>query len=136
MEDRVEVVAEFDAILDHELDLMRETANASQLRRNFAGSKVLQIPEMIWPLCASNVLVMERMERIPVLTSRLISASSVRCPTSTKTIWRRIFWRFLSGITAALPACMSNPGGRRPIRALKNLKVQSAPSANLISTGR
>ena len=34
-----EVVAEFDGYLHDELDLMREAANASQLRRNMAGSR-------------------------------------------------------------------------------------------------
>ncbi|CCD28993.1 2-octaprenylphenol hydroxylase of ubiquinone biosynthetic pathway [Candidatus Glomeribacter gigasporarum BEG34] len=75
-----EVVAEFDAILHHELDLMREAANASQLRRNFAGSKVLQIPEMIWPLCASNVLVMERMEGIPISQTETLHRAGIDLP--------------------------------------------------------
>jgi ubiquinone biosynthesis protein len=61
-----EVVAEFDRILHDELDLMREAANAAQLRRNFAGSKLLVVPEMYFDFCAENVLVMERMRGIPV----------------------------------------------------------------------
>ncbi|HEU4621616.1 MAG TPA: ubiquinone biosynthesis regulatory protein kinase UbiB [Burkholderiaceae bacterium] len=61
-----EVVAEFDTILHDELDLMREAANASQLRRNFADSKLLRIPEMVWDLCSESVLVMERMHGIPI----------------------------------------------------------------------
>src|SRR5260363_8370 len=63
-----------------ELDLMREAANASQLRRNFAGSKVLQIPEMIWPLCASNVLVMERMEGIPISQTETLHRAGIDLP--------------------------------------------------------
>ncbi|MGZ5182849.1 MAG: ubiquinone biosynthesis regulatory protein kinase UbiB, partial [Ramlibacter sp.] len=61
-----EVVAEFDKYLHDELDLMREAANASQLRRNFAGSNLLMVPEMIWDYCSSSVIVMERMNGIPV----------------------------------------------------------------------
>jgi len=61
-----EVVAEFDKYLHDELDLMREAANASQLRRNFAGSRLLRIPEMYWDYCCENVIVMERMHGIPV----------------------------------------------------------------------
>ena len=61
-----EVVAEFDKYLHDELDLMREAANASQLRRNFAGSRLLRIPEMFWDFCCENVIVMERMHGIPV----------------------------------------------------------------------
>ena len=61
-----EVVAEFDRVLHDELDLMREAANAAQLRRNFAGSRLLVVPEMYFDFCADNVLVMERMRGIPV----------------------------------------------------------------------
>ena len=53
-----EVVAEFDKYLHDELDLMREAANASQLRRNFAGSRELRVPEMYWDYCCGNVIVM------------------------------------------------------------------------------
>ncbi len=60
------VVAEFDKYLHDELDLMREAANASQLRRNFADSRQLRVPEMIWDYCCQNVIVMERMGGIPV----------------------------------------------------------------------
>jgi len=60
------VVAEFDKYLHDELDLMREAANASQLRRNFADSRQLRVPEMIWDYCSENVIVMERMGGIPV----------------------------------------------------------------------
>jgi len=70
-----EVVAEFDKYLHDELDLMREAANASQLRRNFAGSSLLMVPEMYWDYCSSSVIVMERMNGIPISqTDRLIAA--------------------------------------------------------------
>jgi len=46
--------------------MMREAANASQLRRNFAGSPLLVVPEMYFDYCADNVLVMERMHGIPI----------------------------------------------------------------------
>ena len=61
-----DVVAEFDKYLHDELDMMREAANASQLRRNFAGSQLLVVPEMYFDYCADNVLVMERMHGIPI----------------------------------------------------------------------
>jgi len=70
-----EVVAEFDKYLHDELDLMREAANASQLRRNFAGSNLLMVPEMIWDYCSNSVIVMERMHGIPVSQiERLVAA--------------------------------------------------------------
>ena len=61
-----EVVAEFGRHLDDELDLMREAANASQLRRNFAGSPLLAIPEIHWEYCSTEVMVMQRMRGTPV----------------------------------------------------------------------
>ena len=61
-----EVVEEFDHYLHDELDLVREAANAAQLRRNFSGSSLLLIPEMIWDLCRSDVIVMERVYGIPI----------------------------------------------------------------------
>ncbi len=60
------VVAEFDHVLHDELDLMREAANASQLRRNFERSHLLRIPEMAWDFCRETVLVMERVHGVPV----------------------------------------------------------------------
>lgn len=72
-----EVVAEFDKYLHDELDLMREAANASQLRRNFAGSQLLLVPEMYWDYCSSSVLVMERMYGIPVSQIDKLEAAGV-----------------------------------------------------------
>ncbi len=60
------VVTEFDRYLHDELDLMREAANASQLRRNFAGSPLFVVPEMYFDYCSDNVLVMQRMTGIPI----------------------------------------------------------------------
>ena len=69
-----EVVSEFEKYLHDELDLMREAANASQLRRNFADSSLLLMPEMMWDYCSSSVIVMERMHGIPISqTARLIA---------------------------------------------------------------
>ena len=60
------MVGEFDKYLHDELDLMREAANGSQLRRNFAGSKLLHVPEMFWDYCSEAVIVMERVSGIPI----------------------------------------------------------------------
>ena len=61
-----EVVAEFDMHLHDELDLVREAANATQLRRNMQGLGLVMVPEMIWDLCTTNVIVMERMDGVPI----------------------------------------------------------------------
>ncbi|WP_303906808.1 ubiquinone biosynthesis regulatory protein kinase UbiB [Thiohalomonas denitrificans] len=62
----VDVVAEFEKNIWDELDLMREAANASQLRRNFEGSPDLYIPEIYWDYSRRNVMVMERIYGIPI----------------------------------------------------------------------
>jgi ubiquinone biosynthesis protein len=62
----LDVIEEFDHYLHDELDLVREAANANQLRRNFSGSRLLKVPEMYWDYCATNVLVMERVRGIPI----------------------------------------------------------------------
>ena len=61
-----EVAAEFDKYLHDELDLVREAASATQLRRNMAGLDLVLIPEMFWDLIRADVLVMERMAGIPI----------------------------------------------------------------------
>jgi len=61
-----EVVAEFDKYLHDELDLVREAANAAQLRRNMQGLDLVLVPEMIWDYCTPTVMVMERMNGVPI----------------------------------------------------------------------
>ena len=61
-----EVVREFAKHLDDELDLIREAANCSQLRRNFAASPLLAVPEVYWDYCTHEVMVMQWMEGIPI----------------------------------------------------------------------
>ncbi len=60
------VVTEFEKYLHDELDLMREAASASELRRNFADGKLLLVPEVHWDWCSEQVMVMERMHGIPI----------------------------------------------------------------------
>jgi len=62
----VEVIDEYEKTIIDELDLMREGANAIQLRRNFLHSNVLYIPEIYSDYCTKNALVMERIYGIPV----------------------------------------------------------------------
>ena len=62
----IEIVREFEKTLFDELNLMREAANASQLRRNFKGSHELYIPEIYWEYTREQVLVQERIYGIPI----------------------------------------------------------------------
>jgi ubiquinone biosynthesis protein len=59
-----EVVREYEKTILDELDLMREAANATQLRRNFAGNPKLHVPEVHWDLARTNV--MERIHGVPI----------------------------------------------------------------------
>jgi ubiquinone biosynthesis protein len=72
-----EVVAEFAKYLYDELDLMREAANCSQLRRNFSRSKLLLVPEVYWDHCTTTVMVMERMHGIPVSQRDALLAAGI-----------------------------------------------------------
>lgn len=75
-----EVVAEFDKYLHDELDLMREAANCSQLRRNFADSPLLIVPEVYWDWCTQNVMVMERMHGLPISQTGALRDAGVDIP--------------------------------------------------------
>ena len=61
-----EVVAEYEKTILDELDLLREAASASQLRRNFEGSDLLHVPEVFWEYTRRRVMVMERVSGIPI----------------------------------------------------------------------
>src|SRR5450432_2325896 len=62
----VELVREYRKTILDELDLLREAGNAAQLKRNFAGSSLLYVPEVYWDHCRVNVMVMERIHGIIV----------------------------------------------------------------------
>jgi ubiquinone biosynthesis protein len=62
----MEVVREYRKTVTDELDLMREAGNAAQLKRNFAGSPLLYVPQVHWDYCRQNVMVMERIHGVIV----------------------------------------------------------------------
>jgi ubiquinone biosynthesis protein len=62
----IEVVRQYRQTVLDELDLLREAANASQLKRNFATSQLLYVPEVHWDLCRGDVMVMERIHGVPI----------------------------------------------------------------------
>ncbi|HEV6964738.1 ubiquinone biosynthesis regulatory protein kinase UbiB, partial [Roseateles sp.] len=72
-----EVVAEFDTYLHDELDLVREAANAAQLRRNMEGLDLVLVPEMHWDLCSSEVIVMERMKGVPISQRAVLEEAGI-----------------------------------------------------------
>ena len=72
-----EVVEEFEKNIIDELDLLREAANASQLRRNFKDSPLLYIPEVDWDHCRKKVMVMERIHGMPVTNMAELQAMDI-----------------------------------------------------------
>lgn len=62
----VQIVEDYEHTIIDELDLQREAANTSQLKRNFENSHLIYIPEVYWDYTSSNVLVMERIYGIPI----------------------------------------------------------------------
>jgi len=80
-----EVVAEFEKILYDELDLLREAANASQLRRNFSDTDVLYVPEVYWPHCRQNIMVMERIHGIQISDIDALRANGIDLKTLSET---------------------------------------------------
>ncbi|HEY8353893.1 MAG TPA: ubiquinone biosynthesis regulatory protein kinase UbiB [Methylophilaceae bacterium] len=75
-----EIVAEFARHTHAELDLMLEAANCSQLKRNFANSRQLLVPEVHWDWCRQQVMVMERMQGTPISQIEALQAKSIDIP--------------------------------------------------------
>ena len=72
-----DVVDEIETTLRNELDLQREGANASLLRRNFAGSDDLYVPEVVWSHTSERVLTLERVRGIPVDDLAALDAAGI-----------------------------------------------------------
>ena len=73
----VDVVADYDSTIHDELDLQREAANASQLRRNFENSSLIYIPFINWDYTRKSVMVMERIYGIPIADVPALEAAGV-----------------------------------------------------------
>ncbi|MDH4260222.1 MAG: AarF/UbiB family protein, partial [Gammaproteobacteria bacterium] len=91
-----EVVAEYETTVFNELDLMREAANASQLKRNFADSTMLHVPEVHWDLCRREVMVMERIHGIQISDVAQLRAlgTDIRllAENGVKIFFTQVFW--------------------------------------------
>ncbi len=73
----VEVVDDYKLVVLDELDLGREAANASQLRRNFEDSPLVYVPKVYWDYSAHNVFTMERIQGIPVTDVKTLKDKNV-----------------------------------------------------------
>ena len=73
----IQIVREFETTILNELDLVREAANANQLRRNFEGSPDLYVPQVHWDYCRPQVMVMERISGIAVSDIKQLQAREI-----------------------------------------------------------
>ena len=71
----LEVVDEYEHTILDELDLMREAANAAQLKHNFADSEMLYVPDIYWDYCRPEVLVQERIFGTPISDMETLHAA-------------------------------------------------------------
>lgn len=76
----VELVAEYEKTIVNELDLLRETANAAQLRRNFEDDPKIYVPEVYWDYCRPTVMVVERIHGIQIDDMEALRAARVNIP--------------------------------------------------------
>ncbi len=73
----IEVINDYEKIILDELNLQNEAANTAQLRRNFEDSQQLYVPKIYWDFCNSSMLVMERIDGIPVADIAELNARGV-----------------------------------------------------------
>src|SRR6202044_3498478 len=76
----IEVVREYRKTVLDELDLLREAGNAAHLKRNFAGSSLLYVPEVHWDHCRVNIMVMERIHGVIVNDLEELRARGANIP--------------------------------------------------------
>ena len=72
-----EIVSDYDKTIHNELNLMREAANASQLKANFRDSDLIHVPKVYWEHTRRNVMVMERIHGIPIRHVAEIKAAGI-----------------------------------------------------------
>jgi ubiquinone biosynthesis protein len=72
-----DLVLEFEHTILDELDLMREAANASQLRRNFHQSPMMYVPKIYWHYTRTHIMMMERIYGVPINDIATLKAQGV-----------------------------------------------------------
>ena len=80
----MEVVAEFAKHTDSELNLLLEAGHCSHLGENFNDKKLLIVPSVYWDHCHENIMVMERMDGIPISNISLLKKNKVDIPLLAK----------------------------------------------------
>lgn len=62
----VEIIHDYEHTILDELELTKEAANTTQLRRNFENSELLYVPDIHWDYSRRNVMVVEKISGVPV----------------------------------------------------------------------
>lgn len=70
----LEVVEDYRNTIYAELNLQIEASNTTQIRRNFANSELIYLPEVYWEYTRSKIMVSERIYGIPVADIDAIKA--------------------------------------------------------------
>lgn len=70
-------VDEFDLQLEGELDYLREGHNAERIAANFAHRRGLRVPAIDWEHTTARVLVMERLDGIPIDDVAALDAAGI-----------------------------------------------------------
>ncbi|MDB9717084.1 ubiquinone biosynthesis regulatory protein kinase UbiB [Methylophilaceae bacterium] len=76
-----DVVSEFARHTKAELNLLLEAGHCSHLGENFKDKKLLIVPEVYWDHCYDNVMVMERMNGIPISNIKELNKRNIDIPT-------------------------------------------------------
>lgn len=80
-----EVVSELDMTLQHELDLVRECANSSVLKRNLADMPYVKISRVYWDYTATRVATLERIHGTCIGDRDALVAQGIHLPELAKT---------------------------------------------------
>lgn len=73
----VEVVQDYESTLFDELDLQKEAANTSQLKRNFQHSPLLHVPTIYWHRTRKRVMTQELIQGVPIADTDTLEARGV-----------------------------------------------------------
>ena len=72
-----EVVSEFERHTQSELNLLLEAGHCSHLGENFKDKKLLVVTNVFWDYCHEKVMVMERMDGIPISNIDVIKKNKI-----------------------------------------------------------
>lgn len=73
----IEIVQEYEKILINELNLLNEANNAIKLKKNFKNSSILYIPKIYLEYCRKKILVMERIDGIPISKINILKKTGI-----------------------------------------------------------